>query len=375
MLGLIPANDPYQALRLRRFLTAAAVYGALIALTGAYVVVGLMGLDDWLRATGAIVAINGVMFALLRSGRNEQLSDPSLTLIQVITACFVTAFVAFQVDGARGALLLILMALLMFGAFRLRIVAFLVVGLFAVASYAAVIMALRQFRPEALELRIALLQLVALTTAVACGALFVGYVGGLRRQLRSQQLELQRANEAVHELSIQDGLTGVQNRGEIVRLLSEECERARRLEMSLTVAMLDLDRFKAINREHNHTTGDIILRRVAATLEDGVRAVDTVGRYGGEEFLLVLPDTTLESGCETAEGLRRLCSRVSLGDLADELALSVSIGVATYRQGESAEALIERARECADHALDAGGNSIVTEAALYSESPGSGVRS
>ena len=364
MLSLIPVNDPYQALRLRRFLTAAVVYLGLIGLAGIYVAVDLMALTDWIRTTAAILIINGLLFGVLRSGRNEQLPDPSLTLIQMIAACLLTALVAFQVDGARGALLLILMALLMFGAFRLRIGDFLLMGAFAVASYGLVIASLRHLRPDALELRAALLQLTAFAMTIACGALFVGYTGGLRRQLSSRQLELQRANEAVHELSIRDGLTGVHNRGEIVRLVSEECERAKRLDMSLTVAMLDLDRFKAVNRDHDHTTGDVILQRVAATLESGVRAVDAVGRYGGEEFLLVLPDTDLEGGRDTAEALRRLCSKLAWRDLADDLRLSVSVGVASYRQGEGTDALIERARQCADHALDNGGDAVVTEAAI-----------
>lgn len=366
MLGVIPANDPYQGLRLRRFFTAAAVYTGLIVLSGGYVVAGLMDPADWLRISAAIVTVNVGLFGLLRSGRNEQLPDPSLTLLQMMVACLLIAAVSFHVDGARGALLLVLMSLLLFGAFRLRIAAFLMVGAFAVACYASVVGLLWYFRPDAIVLDVAALQLMGLATAMLSGAFVVGYTGDLRRQLRTRQLELQRANETVHELSIQDTLTGAHNRREIVRIVREECDRARRLDMSLTVAILDLDRFKAINRRYDHGTGDEILKRVAAALEEGLRAVDAVGRYGGEEFLVVLPDTGLEGGRQAMESVARLLRGRLLQDVAHDLELTASVGVATYRPGEPTDALVERARECADEALDQGGDQVVAESGLTS---------
>lgn len=367
MLSLMPANDPYQRLRLRRFLTATAVYAALIVLSGIYVLAGFMAFKDWLLVSGAIIAVNAFIFAVLRSGRNERLPDPSLTLIQMIAASLLTAGVAFHVDAGRGGLLLVLMALLMFGAFRLRAFGFLLVGTFAATCFGAVIALLVHLRPETIQLSVALLHLAALITVIPCGALFVAYAGDLRRELRRRQLELQRANETVHELSIQDSLTGIHNRGEIVRLLGEECARAQRLDMSLSVAMVDLDSFKEINRDHGHAVGDEILKRVAVSLESGLRAVDAIGRYGGEEFLIILPDTTLQGGGESMEALRDLISGRTIRGVGGpdlDLAVTLSIGVASHSGSEDNEALIGRARRCADLALDQGGNTVVTEAEL-----------
>jgi len=361
MLGLVLVNDPYQSLRIRRFLTASAVYAGLIGLGGLYVAAGMMSPSDWFMDTAAIIVVNGMIYMALRSGRNEQLPDPSLTLIQMIAACLLTALMAFHVDGARGGLMLILMALLMFAAFRLRVVPFLLVGGFAVACFAVVTGFILRLRPMAIEPREALLELAALALAVPCGALFVSYVGSLRRQLRSRQLELQRANEAVHELSIQDGLTGIHNRAEIVRLVSEECERAKRLDTNLCVGIIDLDNFKAVNRRYDHTTGDEILKRVAALIDDGIRAVDAVGRYGGEEFLVVLPDTTLEDGCNSMEALRTRLAQRPLQNDTYSLDLTVSVGVAAYQSGDNTESLIERARSCADEVLNRGGDGVLAE--------------
>jgi diguanylate cyclase (GGDEF)-like protein len=365
MLGLIPANDPYQHLRLRRFFIALTLYVALIMLSGGYVLAGFMAVEDWLTVSAAILAVNAVIFGVLRSGRNERLPDPSLTLIQMLAASMLTAFVYFYVETARGGLLLVLMALLMFGAFRLRVASFLLVGTFAFACFAAATALMMELRPEMVEWRVALLQLAALLLVIPCAGLFVAYAGELRRELRRRQLELQRANEAVHELSIQDRLTGVHNRSEIVRFLGEECARVERLDMTLTIAMIDLDRFKEINRDHGHATGDEILKRMAAMLEEGLRAVDAIGRYGGEEFLVVLPDTNLEGGRESTERLRQLISgRTVRGVSVDDLQVTLSIGVASHNGADDAESLIRRARRSADIALDQGGDCVVTEAAL-----------
>jgi diguanylate cyclase (GGDEF)-like protein len=106
-----------------------------------------------------------------------------------------------------------------------------------------------------------------------------------------------------------DHLTGVLNRQAVLATLQTEVERAARFGHQLSVVMVDLDHFKRLNDSHGHAAGDLILRRVADTLRENVRSVDVVGRYGGEEFLLVLPETDVDAAATLAEKLRRLVGR------------------------------------------------------------------
>jgi len=355
---LVPRHDPNQSLRLRRFLLAALVYLLAIGLTGLYVALGFMTLTGWLITSSAIAAVNLAIFAVLRSGRNETLRDPSLTAMQMFCTCLLMGLTMYQVDSARGALLLIYLVLLMFGVLRLRIWQFMALGLFALVCYAAAIVAVWQTRPWAVNMSVELLQLAAMATLVPCGGFFAGYVGGLRRKLRDRHIALQRVREQAHDLRVLDPLTAVSNRSRIIEFLSQEVARAARLEQPLSVVMLDLDRFKRINRHYGHPVGDEVLRRIAERLQGALRSIDGLGRYGGEEFLVVLPDTGLAEAGELAGRLRERVEGCRFPSLPPTFHLTVSIGVAQYRSGDDVWSLIERARGAADEALEAGGGRI-----------------
>jgi len=110
------------------------------------------------------------------------------------------------------------------------------------------------------------------------------------------------------ELATKDGLTKLWNRTFIMKFLDEELIRARRTSSPLSLIMLDLDSFKKINDERGHQTGDNVLMRIAEILTKDVRPYDKIGRYGGDELMIVLPNCDLESGCLIAERLRRACA-------------------------------------------------------------------
>jgi diguanylate cyclase (GGDEF)-like protein len=110
--------------------------------------------------------------------------------------------------------------------------------------------------------------------------------------------------EEMEQLANTDELTGLFNRRAIMRLLEEEFWKARRFGFPLSLAMVDLDRFKDINDRWGHLAGDVVLHEVAATLKERLRKIDVVGRYGGEEFLCVLPSTPLDGALITGERVR-----------------------------------------------------------------------
>ncbi|HRI18525.1 MAG TPA: GGDEF domain-containing protein, partial [Burkholderiaceae bacterium] len=138
---------------------------------------------------------------------------------------------------------------------------------------------------------------------------------------------------SLRRLSRHDGLTGLLNRRAIEEALDAQRQRSQRIGEAFALMMLDLDHFKAINDRHGHAVGDQALKQVAALLRGSLREVDRLGRYGGEEFLILLPGLTLAEALAVA---RRLCADLSARQLhtaTATLAISASVGVAAWQDG------------------------------------------
>ncbi|MBV9506828.1 MAG: diguanylate cyclase [Acidobacteriia bacterium] len=157
----------------------------------------------------------------------------------------------------------------------------------------------------------------------------------LRARLRAGQriIELQEqlliAREALRMRATHDGLTGLLNRSAIMETLRAELERSAREPKALSILMLDLDRFKQINDTYGHLAGDAILREASARMKATVRSYDSVGRYGGEEFLLVLPGCNSVGALALSERIRQCiaATRVPIGE--QEITVTCSIGCAS----------------------------------------------
>jgi len=136
----------------------------------------------------------------------------------------------------------------------------------------------------------------------------------------------------VEAMASTDQLTRLLSRPACLSVLAVEIERSNRYQRPLTVALIDIDRFKRINDTYGHAVGDEMLRHVAQVLRSGIRNVDALGRYGGEEFLLVMPETDLDGGLASAEDLRRVAGRTPLmleiPGGATEIRVTISVGVA-----------------------------------------------
>lgn len=165
-----------------------------------------------------------------------------------------------------------------------------------------------------------------------------------KRILTIKEIELKAVLAQAEEVSHTDALTFLPNRRQIIGDLQREVIFADRYGTPLTISILDIDHFKKINDTYGHTVGDEVLRSLASELRDHIRYPDTIGRYGGEEFLIVLPHSTVKAATEQAE---RLCRHVrslqiKTGDL--EISLTVSIGIAQYMvHKEDWQALFRRA--------------------------------
>lgn len=165
-----------------------------------------------------------------------------------------------------------------------------------------------------------------------------------KRILAIKETELQAVIAQADEVSHTDALTFLPNRRQVIGDLQKEVIFADRYGTPLSLSMLDVDHFKKVNDTYGHTVGDEILRTLASELRDHIRYPDTIGRYGGEEFLIVLPHSTLHAASEQAERLCNLARSLTLKSGEQTIAVTVSIGVAQYKiHKEDWEALLKRA--------------------------------
>jgi diguanylate cyclase (GGDEF)-like protein/PAS domain S-box-containing protein len=152
-----------------------------------------------------------------------------------------------------------------------------------------------------------------------------------------------QAREDLLERATHDSLTGVFNRRHVEDVLGKEVERAERHARPLAVAILDADHFKRINDTHGHQTGDEVLRAISERCRNTLRTNDVLGRYGGEEFVIVFPETRLEEAGAVAERLRAAVAERPIEVGADALGVTVSIGLAAHAPGQGMEKLLQRA--------------------------------
>ncbi len=134
--------------------------------------------------------------------------------------------------------------------------------------------------------------------------------------------------EQVQRLAVTDPLTNLHNRRYFFEVAHREMERARRYESPLSLIMIDIDRFKDVNDTHGHLIGDLVLRHIAERLKAQLREIDVLCRYGGEEFVILLPDTNLEAAYQVAERLRQTIVQTPIQADGKQVKVTTSLGVA-----------------------------------------------
>ncbi len=181
-----------------------------------------------------------------------------------------------------------------------------------------------------------------------------------RDQLRTSAEEASVRAEQAQERAMTDALTGLLNRHALAHTLARESAEARRYTRPLSCLMVDLDNFKTINDTYGHATGDLVLRQIAAVLREAVRGTDTVFRHGGEEFLVLLPETDLAGAGALGEKIRAAAEGRFFGPSARALDLTLSIGVASLSGDESGNDMIARADAALYRAKERGRNRVET---------------
>ncbi|MCK1362297.1 GGDEF domain-containing protein [Bradyrhizobium sp. 199] len=203
------------------------------------------------------------------------------------------------------------------------------------------------------------LALLCFVTALGRCAFTGLYGASLREALYRRGNELKLAHAKIEELAQIDELTGVLNRRYVMRALNDEMARAQRAATPCSVAILDIDFFKRINDGYGHPTGDEVLRGFAITLAANIRSIDRLGRYGGEEFLVVMPGSSKDQAVSAMDRLRQVISELDWNSISNDLRVTFSAGIEQVRPNDAPEDILARADAALYKAKDAGRNRIM----------------
>jgi diguanylate cyclase (GGDEF)-like protein/PAS domain S-box-containing protein/putative nucleotidyltransferase with HDIG domain len=182
---------------------------------------------------------------------------------------------------------------------------------------------------------------------------------------------LRQANSRLEELATTDELTGLWNRRRFAQMLKTEIDRARRRDAPLALVMFDIDQFKSVNDTYGHSFGDLVLREVAKTLQVSARSTDIVARYAGDEFMFLMPDTTIEAAVSAAERIRRRLDARRLSDGRRAVRVTISAGIGALEPGgpEAADGLVRQADGALYAAKHAGRDCVRTWAQIGRDPP------
>ena len=337
-----------------------ASYGVDTLLLLALATVGVIEpLVLWAYA-GAGLSVCALFFVLLSSPWCERQNEQYLVIPQMLANAVINlAFIAW-VPQIGGLMLMVLFVIFAFGSLRMEWRSVLMGSLLISALVGVVIAGVgdRLALPMA-SWETRTVSGVWFALVLARSALLGLYASGLRALLAKRNAQLADTFEKLEQLAHRDGLTGALNRRSIERLLYEELDRMLRTGQPFGVAMLDIDHFKRINDRHGHLVGDDVLRRFTVKVAAEMRATDRLGRYGGEEFLLLLtPATDIDAAAVAVDRIRIAASRHDWDEVAFGLDVTFSAGVTMCRDGDSSEQLLTRADRALYRAKSEGRNCV-----------------
>ncbi len=317
-----------------------AVDAAFLALFGLLGSVSPLAFLLYASAGALHVAVFG---AINRSPAFERLSDYQLTTLQMFYGLTLQLSLSVLFPSVGGLMLLVTFLVLGFSALTLDPRQGVMAWVGTVLGIGIVLIVL-EARPEVPAATATERLLSWLFIALVLGrSMYLGALGReFRVKLEARNRELKVSLAEIHRLATTDELTGCLNRRSLLETLANETARIARYGRPACIAALDLDHFKLINDRHGHAAGDRVLREFAALVRARLRTSDFFGRLGGEEFLVLLPETDLASGALAMDRLRRAIAEHPWHDAYPDLRVTVSIGVAQWSRGESTDEWLGR---------------------------------
>ncbi len=356
-----------QSARLRKLGMAVVSYLATLLLVFFFYRAGLLPMAGVIGYAVLAALLSLGFFLLIRSDRNLKFADPSMAFAQIVCSVIPSLPVLCYLENgqARGVVLMLAVVPVTYGVMTLGTATLIRAILSILAGYLLSLVLLWLTNDRVVISSLEALQVLA----VLLVSLQVVWLGSHINRLRNEVLarnrtlnltmsELHEALETIQALATRDELTGLFNRRHLQNVLAQELARFHRDGQAFSVCLLDIDHFKQINDSRGHEAGDKVLRTLAESIQTSVRSVDCFGRFGGEEFLLILPATSLAGAQQKAERLRQLVEALEFPELGSDLRVTVSIGVAEAGN-EPFDATLRRADTALYVAKKAGRNRVM----------------
>lgn len=351
-----------QALRLRRALIGMIGGMAFVVLAWTAREFGLVDLSRsgfWLLYGGWLLGYL-LLVAVIYSGRNLRLRDPSCTEAQILWGAGGTLMLYPLAPQLAPLCFLALVVIGLFGAFRLHNARYVVINVLIAIGAGAGFLVNQVFWPGIGDTVAASVSFAAFLLAMAVVTVIGLELSAYRRVLTQRNDELTLAFDRLREMAIRDELTGIHNRRFLMDVLQQQkAQHERRTEQVFSVCFVDLDHFKRVNDVFGHAKGDLVLKRFAEIAQKAVREEDYVGRFGGEEFVLVLVGTPKDNAVLVAERIRKQMTGLSISDELPDFRITASVGIGQHVRGESVEATLARADAALYEAKRSGRNRIV----------------
>ena len=346
-----------QAVRMRRYYIAA--FTSLLVLFLIFACSWLGFLDNKILVIAGLLILffTALFYLLFRTQLNLKFSDPSLTAPQMVASSLTMVYVMHNAGAARGIFLIVILMIFVFGVFRLQGREFLQIAVIVLMAYLALVWPLITASERSSDNNLAILYGIVLLVVLPWFAMMGTYIGRLRHQLNRSVVEL----ESSQAITVRDDLTGAYNRRYLMSALHKEKNRSDRGGEPFSVCMIDIDYFKRVNDSKGHLIGDEVLRQLTLAIQPNVRTTDFFGRFGGEEFLLILSETSLAGACSDAERVRQKIEQARLLESDPALRITISIGVTQYRPKEEISTTLNRADMALYDAKARGRNWVVAD--------------
>lgn len=338
------SKDRKQQVRISRSLTAAYVFLACIGLQVYACESGFM--DPAQAWPLSLVILANILFwyVVLRSGLNLRFSDPALTLPQVAAALTIIVG-AYSVTGRiHGSVMMLLALVQVFGIFNMNLRDSRMAGAYTLALMGAAMIYKTATDPANYPYQVEIAHFILIAAILPTISTLAAQLSDMRARLQAQKNELAHALTRIQILATRDELTGLYNRRHMREVMAQHQKRlARSGYHRFCLALVDLDHFKRINDTHGHGIGDEVLKRFAAILQSALRETDVLARWGGEEFLVLMNDTTPEQANMGLERARAALADAPLIPSLPDLEVSFSAGLTAYLDIEPLDVCIERA--------------------------------
>ena len=348
-------TDPKQRVRVEHSLTAALVYVVCVGLMVYACWAGHMQVRQAVVLSGAILLNVLTFYVLLRTGWSQRLDEPALALPQILSA-LTWIMGAYAISGpVHGSTMMLMTLVLMFGTFTLDARSARIASVYTVVLMGATSVVKMWTDPQQYPIKLEAAHLVLALTVMPTVSKLAAQLSAMRNKVRAQRNELSQAVERIQELATRDELTKLYNRRHMNEIIDQHQKRLERSgHHRFCLAIIDLDYFKRVNDTYGHAGGDEVLCRFSQVALEVLRQTDVLARWGGEEFLVLLTDTTPEQALRGMERLRERLADSPVLTRDPTVRTTFSAGLAAFHVGESLDACIERADQALYRAKQAG---------------------